>query len=210
MKNATLLLVSALLILGGCSTTRSDISRSIFTFSYQGDTYEIISLVIPAKGGSNFLLLRQDEQVLLRAKDQDQDGTLDTLLIGDMSLESANHIYAFGIAEAQARGKYKERVHTRRFTLARSGYTYIIQTYLLGSGGSYNTFTLIEAITGAETVAVDADADGVLDEVDHGEKDLETSQNAYAMVLKEGLREGRIVLKDGSYLVLPKAGQRPL
>ena len=107
MKYATLLLTLLLgLCAEGCTTTRNAPSRSLFAFSYEGDTYEILSLVIPTNGGSNFLLLRQGERVVLRAQDEDQDGTLDTLLTGNLTLESANRIYAQGIAQAQAQGKY--------------------------------------------------------------------------------------------------------
>ena len=211
MKNAILLL-SLLhgLCAEGCGTTRSGPSRSLFAFSYEGDTYEIVSLVVPTNGGSNFLLLRQGERVVLRAQDEDQDGTLDTLLAGTLTLENANRIYALGIAQAQARGKYKEQLSSRRYKVFRSGHTYIIQTYLLDSGASYNKFILIDDITGTKTIVQDTDADGILDEIEGGKGDLEASQKAYAVVLKEGIRKGRIVFVDERYVVKSQVKQRPL
>ena len=211
MQNATLLFTLLLALCAqGCGTTRSEPSRSLFTFSYEGDTYEIVSLAVPTNGGSNFLLLRQGERVVLRARDNDQDGTLDTLLTGTLTLENANRIYARGIAQAQARGKYKEQLSSRRYALSRSGHTYIIQTYLLDSGASYNKFILIDDSTGTKTIIQDTDADGILDEIEGGQGDLEANQNAYAVVLKEGIRQGRIVLVDERYVVKSQVKQRPL
>jgi hypothetical protein len=46
---------------------------------------------------------------LLRARDDDQDGRLDTLLSGDLSLENANSIYAVGIQQAYEQGQYQMR-----------------------------------------------------------------------------------------------------
>jgi hypothetical protein len=206
MKNTSLLRALALgLFVAGCGTTKNEPYRGTFTFAYEGAAYEITSLVIPANGGHNYLLLREGNRLLLRAKDADQDGTLDTLLVGTVSLENANHIYAQGLAEAQARGKYQVRQSTRYYTSSRPGYTCLVQTYLLSAVDAYNKFILVDTITGDETVSVDLDADGVLDEVERGDGTLEASQKAYAATLQEGIRTGRITRTDNKYTVMPKS-----
>jgi hypothetical protein len=207
MKNATVLLALVVLA-GGCRTARNDMYRGTFSFVYEGATYEIISLVLPADRGGNSLLLREGNRLVLHARDQDQDGTLDTLLVGDVTLESANDIYAHGIADAQAQGKYQEQVMARQYALSRSGYTYVIQTYLLDAGALSNRFILLDAVTRRETVLLDTDADGVLDEVERGEADLEASQKFCDLALKKGIRAGRIARTGTTYAVKPTMQHR--
>jgi len=203
MKYATLLLALVLYV-GGCATTNPEPERHSFAFTYEGDPYEIISVVVPTGGGGNYLALYEGNRFLIRAKDRDQDGRIDTVLVGDITLETANRIYAAGIAEAQRQGKYRETISSRVYELIQAGHTYLIQTYVVDAGRSYNKFILYDTAIGQETVFVDAEGDGILDSVASGDADLDASQPVYEMVLQEGIRDGRITRIDDRYTVLPK------
>ena len=204
MKCALLVLVlSSALLAGGCGSTKNEPSHYKFVFSHDGDDYEIISVVVSSDGGHNFLTSRDRGRLVLSAKDIDQDGTLDTVLIGDVELGVANDIYVAGIDEARRSGRYREQVSSRIFKYDRPGYTYVVQTFILESGDRYNTLIYFDA-AGNEVLCLDSDADGTLDRVTRGTVDLQLSQEFYELVLEEGLRRGRIVVMDDGYSVQPK------
>lgn len=108
MTTAILSLAALAFLAWGCETT-STLPRNTFTFTHEGRTYEIVGVDDSPEEGRNFLILREGSQILLRARDDEQDGHLDTLLSGNLSLEDANRIYAVGIQQAYAQGQYQTR-----------------------------------------------------------------------------------------------------
>ena len=69
-------LVLALLLFGACSSVRPT-GRSVFHFDVEGVSYEVISLSLASGEGVNYLLRREDDRVVFRARDDDQDGHID-------------------------------------------------------------------------------------------------------------------------------------
>ncbi len=193
---------SALLALGACGSTRPAATQHVFRFTHDGHDYEIISVVVSADGGHNFLTRRDEGEWVLSAKDENQNGRLDTVLIGDVTLPLANEIYEAGIAEARARGKYREQTGSRIFEYQSLEYLYVVQTFVADSGEWYNSFAHFD-INGREVVIFDTDADGDLDRVARGVVDIEASQRVYELALEEGIRCGRILATNGRFVVLP-------
>ena len=137
---------------------------------------------------------------MLSGRDDDQNGTLDTLLINGMSLDAANSIYASGIELARQEGKYSQQHGAGVFEYSIAGLSYVIHSFDLDTEEAYNTFVYTDA-DGSEIVGLDEDADGVLDRFKKGTGDLESTQQLYAIALREGMREGRIAVERGRYLV---------
>lgn len=186
----------------GCGSTKTERTQYLFPFFYDGVEYHIISVVSPDGGGHNFLTRREGGRVVFSAKDEDQDGMVDFVVIGDSSLAWANDVYSGGIDEARNRGKYRELRGSRIFEYSRLGYMLIVRTIIPDEGEFYNTFIHFDARR-HEIIGVDDDADGVLDRITKGIADLEASQELYRTVLKEGVRLGRIQATDGRYIVEP-------
>ena len=109
MTNPALCLAAVALLAGGCRTARPEPVHGLFRFAFEGRDYEVVSVTEPADGGYNVLLRRDGERVVLRAADADQDGRLDTLLRGDITLAEADRVYADGIRQAKAHGLFRER-----------------------------------------------------------------------------------------------------
>jgi len=193
------------LLLGstGCGSTKTEPTHHLFPFFYDGLQYHIISVVTPGGGGHNFLTRREGGRVVFSAKDQDQDGILDTVVIGDASLAWANDVYSDGIGQARYRGKYRELPGSRVFEYSRLGYTLMVKTITPEGGEFYNTFIHFDA-QGHEVIGVDEGPDGVLDRITNGIADLEANQELYRIVLEEGIRLGRIRTVDGRYVVEPR------
>jgi hypothetical protein len=188
------------LALAGCGSTKSERTQYLFQFMSDDAEYVIISIVSGDNGGENFLTRREDGRLVFSAKDADQDGVLDTVLLGDQSLSSANRIYAEGIGQAQGRGKYREVRGSRIYEQYWQGYTLQIQSFEPREDEYYNTFVHFD-ISGKRIVGVDDEADGVLDRIREGTPDMESSQQLYEIALKNGLRSGRI-RQTGNHFVV--------
>lgn len=190
-----------MLCAGGCRTARTGVYYGTFAFDYEGRSYEIVSVGTAAEGGRNYLVRREGEHLLLRARDADQNGTLDTLLIGALPLDRANAIYARGLAQAQAEGRYRQQQPARAYTLVLDTGWYTIRSHRLNADTWYNRFILFEVGDREETIVLDTDADGVLDEVVYGVCDLAVCQERYKHVLQEGIRTGRVEHVGDRYVV---------
>jgi hypothetical protein len=198
----TLGLSMAAVIFSACGSTKTAPSQYKFVFSHEGQDYEIISTVVASNGGHNYLTRRDDGELVFSAKDVDQDGTLDMVIVGDVGLSDANVVYVAGIDQARRTGRYREQTGARTFEYKSLGYTYVIQSFQRDSGEWYNTFLHFD-VDGHEVLCVDTDADGILDSISRGTDNLQQSQDFYQVVLQEGLRRSRIEIRNDSYEVLP-------
>ena len=113
MNHAFLLLATATCLALGCRTAGPEPTQGRFQFAFEGHDYEILGVTTPPESRSNVLLRRDEGQVVLHAGDMDQDGRLDTLMTGSLALAEADRIYAAGIRQAQASGRYRERLLAR-------------------------------------------------------------------------------------------------
>ena len=110
-------------ILINCGPTRPKIEIGGYDFKYEGKTYRIESIAPNFMEGYNTLILKEDDRIVLKATDKEQDGILDVVDIGELSLEKAKEIYQEGLAQT--------RIHVHPL--------FIIFTALLAAG----TFTLL-------------------------------------------------------------------
>ena len=113
MNHAILLLATATVMILGCRTVDPEPTQGRFQFAFEGHRYEILSVTTPPERRSNTLLGWEGGAVRLRAGDTDQDGDLDTLLAGAVTLAEADRIYAAGIRQAQTTGRYREQFLAR-------------------------------------------------------------------------------------------------
>jgi hypothetical protein len=191
----------------GCTSTSPQPEVSQFSFFYEGREYSIYSIRSIQDQPANYLLSRDGNTVVLRAKDGDLDGVLDTLMLGSISFEKANAIYASGISQAVRSGKYATSepfsVYVR--DLMTGGFS-SIQTYDQAAGATYNVFTVRDVEQGIYAVFVDVHADGTLDRIESGTADLEVIQMLYESVLTEGLQSGRLVRIGGAFIVQDAEG----
>ncbi len=196
------LIVAAFVIT--CSANIPKQTRSSYQFDVDGISYQIISISAPPKSAYNILLLHDNAGVKLRAIDETQDGTIDTLAIGDISVADANAIYEVGIELAKTSGNFKRMDHGRTLQISNYPRNYLLATDLLIDGEIQNKLTVINEFENIRTSALDTNADGVLDVFVDGTNDLESYQDDYEMILKRGLLQGKVYRKNGRYLVREK------
>ena len=174
----------------GCASTAPQDGRA-YAFEVDGQTYGIVRTGSETERANDLVLLNGGDR--LRARDRDQDGTIDTLLTGSLSLAEANAIYARGIAHAQAAGAYTQREPPRTFTMPDGARTLVVWTVAAGGSDWENRFAVYEGLQDPRVFS-DADADGILDDAPAG-------QAAYVRALTEGQRVGRVEVVEGRYRV---------
>lgn len=178
---------------GGCATAPPP--ASVFPFLWEGAVYEIVA-IRTGEEPVNDLVRRGRDRVVLRLRDRDQDGRLDTLLVGSMPISEANVIYAAGIEEARSRGAYRVHEPARTYTRREGGVRLVVWSVAEGGAGWSNRFARYDA-SGTASVYEDADADGRLDDAP------EAAQREYERVLEAGVRDGRVETVDSRVIVVP-------
>lgn len=197
------LLLMSLLIVMGCATTEPRTESSKFEFQFEEQTYEIIGLVSPDGESLNDLVLRDGREIVFWVRDQNQDGAMDRVMRGDISLERANEIYKAGIRLAAEQGKYEQKPHPRTFEFVDEQYIYTLVTVMGDSESSYNLFSVYNIETEVETKMRDSNHNGQLDENQFESEEYIRWQRLYKRALEKGVNERRVQMTDeGTYIVL--------
>lgn len=197
-------LVVAILTIGGCGPKGPQVEVGGFFFHYDGLEYRIESITPNYSEGYNILTRREGDRLVLKAIDKEQDGRLDEVVTGNISMETAQAIYREGILEGERRGYIKTRTFAREYRTSNGMNDYILATYVLATGEVYNKFTMIKKslIKSPLDVVIDQDADGTIDKIETGEEFLSYYQNLYTKVLEKGLKEKRMMKSGKRFLVI--------
>ena len=205
LKNHILkfLLLVSIIGLTHCASsteTQGDYS-SILKFHSGGNEYTIMSYLSNDATGYNILVREENDNVIIKSIDKQQDGELDEVLEGDFLLADANKIYADGLAAAKEMGMLKERNFERFYNFSDKIYDYEIRTYILVQGDNYNLFAVKEKAFNNIIIIIDEKADGLLDNFQQGSGDIIKFQALYEEVLQQGIVSNRVVNVDKVYLV---------
>jgi hypothetical protein len=170
-------------------------------FNYGGEEYKIISYSTEDTEGYNYLIKEENDNVIIKCIDQQQDGVIDEVITGNISLDEANTIYSDVITMAEIKGSVKKKYFKRYYGTTVNDYYYDIKTYILASGQQYNIFSVMNYTTNSTVTLEDEKADGRLDNFQNGNGKLEEYQRLYKMVIQKGLEDKKIKFEDGSYQV---------
>ena len=194
-------ILAAFFILTNCGPARPRIEIGGYDFIYQGQTYRIESVALNFAEGYNLLLRKEGECLVFKATDKEQDGVLDRVDIGDISLENARMIYQEGLSAGDKLGKVKRKTVTRDYRIVLDGRSIMMVTYILALGGIYNKLIIDDRFQ-RESIVIDEDSDGIIDGVEKGQDSLDNYQKLYDRVLGQGVKQGRIEKWEGKYLVV--------
>jgi len=168
---------------------------------YDDQEYSIVSIKVHLNDPTNYLLLRDQNTFVLRARDNNLDGVLDTLLLGSLSLEQANEIYTFGLSQAVNEGRYNRHQPSRTFYLTVEKGSHAIQSYEQPPGTWHNRFIVYDSENDIQVSILDQNADGTLDLFEKGQEDMMLNQSLYDNVLETGMQQGRIAKINGAFVV---------
>jgi hypothetical protein len=193
------------LILAGCAATRPPVpSAGGYDFVYQEQTFRIESYSPPGMIGYNQLVRREGDRVVLLALDREQNGSLDEIVRGSISLEEARRIYSYGLLEGTRRGLVRNMTWSNDFSTVINHRTCVLTTYVLAVGETYNKLTVVNTDIGRqEAVLIDLGADGSIDLVESGSQGRAYYQTLYTQVLQKGMEAGAVTRSGGTYRVGP-------
>jgi len=150
------------------------------------------------------MLTRTDgDKADMKAIDREQDGRIDEVTVGRISIEEATRIYQAGLFEGERLGHVKKRNLSREYRGSDSSHEYILTTYLLARGESYNQLILFSRQNfRMKSVLVDLGMDGKIDRVEEGSLTISEYQRLYRRVLERAEQDKKVVLTNGCYLVV--------
>lgn len=203
MRNLYLLnSICFLFFISSCASNKDLAKKSVFTFTENGDHYQIVCVNTKSGEGTNYLAKVDNKgQQLTLARDLDQDGSIDMILKGDQSISEANMIYNLGIDKAKELGNYAERVSLRTFEHIDNYVLYTIKTYLIDEENASNLFLISDNTLEEEYIFMDTNADGILDSVEKGVMNLNLANDYYTKIIKVGLDSKKIYLRNNIYIV---------
>lgn len=203
MKRVGCLAFATMLAVWGCGPKGPQVEVGGFFFNYDGLEYRIESITPNYSEGYNILTRREGDRLVLKAIDKEQDGRLDEVVAGNISLEKAQAIYREGILEGERRGYIKTRTFAREYRTSDGVNEYILATYVLATGEVYNKFSIIKKslVNPPVDVVIDQNADGTIDKIETGREFLSYYQNLYTNIIEKGLKEKRMLKSGKRFLV---------
>jgi hypothetical protein len=199
-----LFIVVILLCLYNCGSNLELLNNnsSLLIFSHEGEEYQIIGYSPTGTEGYNYLIRQKDDEILIKCIDKQQDGILDEVILGNISLENANTIYSQAISIASSSGSLKEKNFEKFYITSDRENIFELRTYVLADGDIYNIFAVKPIKANVTYITKDLLADGELDYFEEGEGDLKLFQSFYDEVMQKGLQNDKIVVLKGSYQVM--------
>lgn len=175
-----------------------------YRFTMADKIYRIRSIRSPEKSQSYNELI--GEKFL--AVDYDQDGVLDAVVLGDVTLAEAQQVYDFGLNAVQQEHKLEVRNPTiNGFILDQDNFRLEIRTFRPPGAAPFNQFKIIDnrqVVQIEMQVFIDRNADGVLDEGLKGVVIAEKHQALYTQMIQRGLALGQLLKMNGMILVKEK------
>lgn len=184
-----------------CASPARGPEVALIAFESGGQRYRLRSVYSRGKGESfNELIGPQ-----CVARDHDQDGVLDAVILGECSLADAQRIYEEALATLAAQNKLRQVEPVSRVYRHETGeFSYEVKTVEVQGGRCFNEF--VARWTGrflapSLVVAVDEGADGQLDHLVKGTLSLSEAQRMYRECIEVGIRQRKLVRIEGMVVV---------
>lgn len=197
-----------LFFVAGCSLFRSQPAGSLFTFTYEGKTYEIAGHSNESGESVNYLTHRDAENVVFRAVDRNQSGLIDEIVYGSISLLEANEIYRAGIQLALENDQFKSLDRKRIFEQEYGDYQLMVESYLRKEDQFHNRFVLFNLNWDLVGIYWDDDSDGTIDRADAGGLDMELVQELYSIAINSADKQNRLEESDSDQVIINAQTQR--
>jgi len=210
MKNSAKLLLPLILLIfiASCSMFRTQQTGTLFTFEYEGKTYEITGYTNEVGESANYLTHRDQNNVVFRAVDHSRSGIIDQIVSGSVTVMEANEIYQFGIQIAMEQDLFKNIDRNRTFESEYGDYRMMVETYQKQKGKFHNRFLLYDLNWELIGVFWDDDSDGTIDRSEAGNMEMESAQNLYTIALERAEESERLIETDESRIIISKNQKR--
>lgn len=201
----SLFIIVTLLGLNNCASNSELLNgySSLLIFSHEGEEYKIFGFSPNETVGYNYLIKQENNEILIKCIDKQQDGTLDEVIVGDISLKEANSIYREAILTASASGFLKEKYFENYYITSDKQNIFEVRTYALADGDIYNFFA-VKDINDEDDIYIARDllANGNLDYFEEGDGDIRQFQSFYDEVIEKGIQDDKIKVSKGTYRIV--------
>ena len=191
-------------LLYGCATQKPQLSVSQYRFNLADETYRIRSISSKDKSESYNEVIGEK----FIAVDYDQDGVIDTILLGEVSLNEAQKIYDYGINGVTKENKLRVlNPGIDRYLHEENDFQLEIRSFRPMNAPPFNELKITDnrpIVRPEVIILVDQNADGILDEVLKGSVALEKYQAQYGEMIASGLQKGELIKVNGTILVKEK------
>ncbi|HQE95664.1 MAG TPA: hypothetical protein PK885_07290 [Candidatus Marinimicrobia bacterium] len=188
------------LLLNDC-TTRPQTSVAQYQFTFEGEVYRIRSIYAVENNeryneliGKNFL-----------AVDFDQDRIIDKISVGTTNLAEAQKVYDYGLEMLTKENRLKEITpENHKYIEDLEDFHLELKSFYPVNAKPFNQFKIIskkQLVNPEAAVAIDHDADGILDEISKGTLSIQQAQIQYDNLINIGLQKNRLVKVDNTILV---------
>ena len=193
-----------IVLIYGCGHQKPQINVYQYRFTQDSSNYRIRSITSPNKSESYNEVV--GEKFL--AVDYDQDGVLDAVVLGDVSLTDAQAIYDYGINGVSKENKLRvQNPGINCYSQEKNDFQFEIRSFEPVNAPPFNEFKITDTrpiVRHDVIVLLDQNADGILDAVLKGSASLDEFQSRYAEMISAGLQTGELVKVNGAILVKGK------
>lgn len=196
--------ILSLVLLMGCSLFKSQPKGTIFTFDYEGKTYEIVGYNEQDGESANFLIHRQNDAAIFRAIDQNQTGVLNKVITGSISLEEANSIYHAGIEIAREEEQFREKERERLFETEIEEFRAIVESYLGNGKPPQNRVLIYDLNRRLLGIYWDDNSNGIVDRMEYGELEIEAAQTLYETALERAKTQEKLDNTEPGKFIISK------
>ena len=189
-------------VIMSCSTQKPLVHASKYKYIYNGEKYQIWSIFDVENDLKQNRLISEE----FNATDIDQDGIIDIITSGYISLENAQKIYSAGIDMATMEQKVSHRIpEISTYLHENTIYTYEIKSFRPIQSQPFNEFKVTDKrpiLIPEVFILIDQQADGVLDDVVKGRITPDKFQAKYTDAINEGLEKQKLTKVDDMILVI--------
>ncbi len=197
-------LILVLLLLSGCASETPTFRIYQYQFELNNEVYRIRSIDSADDNLSSNELIAED----FLAVDYDQDGVLDRITVGKGNLHEIQQIYEHGINDLSRKNRIQERnPQNHRFIVENQGFLLEIKSFRPENAPPFNEFKVCRRYAKQNpvvAVAIDQNADGILDQQSKGTQSLADMQAQYTMAIEAGLRQEALQKTGSRILVIQK------
>ena len=175
-----------------CAHQKVQTKVSQFRFVFNQQSYRILS-VNSAEDGHSYNEIVGEK---LLARDLDQDGILDSILLGDVTLQEAQAAYEHGLQNATTRTKMPVDQHVNRMEYETDNMLFELRSFQHANAEPFNEFIITDyqhRVFAQLTVVIDENADGKVDQIVKGSMPLSEAQVYYEKVIQYGLARGQLM-----------------
>lgn len=193
-----------------CGTSKEYIPSSAYTFQFEGNDYQIVGYTSPSGEGINYLVYRDNEDnIIFRALDSDRNGTLDSIESGEITLDEANQIYRAGIFMAMDQEKHDGQRTDREFVANIGDLNFAVETYPRPNEEYQNRFFIYDLEWDLLGTYWDNNSNGIIDEVEQGERSIKDAQVYYEKVLQLAHNKERLQSYNDLYIIHRRDYRKP-